>query len=189
MLRPAAMSPRRIKVSFTFSASMPYAKSCFAPCATPSRSNGVVAAVRTSWAIRASALSALPSMVLKATSNCWNWPLTLAISETSPFIEKAMPRPMSDRFTLSLMFSNPLKPFFALALPPVKASIFLFTLSSPPLMRSRSSISIATVLPLLISVYFEKILQCRRLPLRRFFRPWACRSSSCLHNVGHRSAS
>ena len=147
------MSPRRIKVSFTFSASMPYAKSCFAPCATPSRSKGVMAAVRTSWTIRASALSALPSMVLKATSNFWNWPLTLATSATSPFIEKARPRPMSDCFNLSLMFSRPLKPFFALSLCSFKASIFLFTRSSPPLMRSRSSISIATVL--LISVYFS----------------------------------
>ncbi|EJX03247.1 hypothetical protein EVA_08646 [gut metagenome] len=52
------------------SAATPYASSCFAPPATPCKSNGVFAAVVTSCLINSSAFSLLPSIVLKATSSC-----------------------------------------------------------------------------------------------------------------------
>ena len=91
MERPAAISPRRISVAFTSLASVPYASNCFAPLATPCKSKGVLAAVLTNCDISSLDCLSLPSIVLKATSNCWNSPLTRVMSLTSCFAPRLTP--------------------------------------------------------------------------------------------------
>ena len=51
----------------------------------------MVAAVFTNCCMRALALSSLPSIVLNATSNCWNSPRTCAIFEINSFAVKPAP--------------------------------------------------------------------------------------------------